>query len=115
MKVGIISDQKERQVPKDLELIYKAFGYEVERFSQDEFQPKYVLERSLDALLIEGRSNSDEGFAIAVRRNVPETVKMYYLFYQRIKPQDLQSYKIEALDILDENLKEKFTQWIEGA
>lgn len=112
MKLGIISDHNKGPIAQALQLIYQSLGYEVERFPQNEFQPKYVIEKSLDALLIEGRSDSDEGFAIAVRRNVPEGTKMAYLFYQPKPFQDLGTYKIEALDILDEKLKEKFTKWL---
>ena len=115
MKLGIISDYNDGPIAQALQLIYKSFGYEVERFPQNEFQPKYVSEKSLDALLIEGRSDSDEGFAIAVRRNVPEGTKMAYLFYRPKPSQDLRTYNIEALDILDEQLKEKFTKWTGGS
>lgn len=112
MKIGIISDYNKGPVAQALEVIYRSFAYEVERFSRNEFQPKYVSERSLDALLIEGRSNYDECFANEVRRNVPEGIKMCYLFYLTKPSQDLHGHNIEVLDVLDEDLKEKFTKWI---
>ncbi len=114
MKIGIISGNYEGPVAKALEIVYKALtGGEIERFSQQEFQPAYVSEKSLDALLIEGRNDSDEGFAIAVRRNVPEGTKMCcFRIYRPAHSSELGNYHIGALDILDMDLKEKFTKWL---
>jgi len=77
MKIGIIKNE-DRAVYKALEQVYKALGYEVEIFSQNEFQPKYASERSLDAILVEENKDSDlsASFAIAVKRNVPEKTRL---------------------------------------
>lgn len=114
MKLGIISDNYEGPVAKALEQVYKALTKsEIERISMTEFQPKYVSEKSLDALLIEGRNNSDEGFAMAVRKNVPEATRIcYFRIYCPGPSQELQQQNIHVLDFLDMGLKEKFTKWL---
>jgi len=117
MKIGIISNNYEGPVAKALEQVYKALtGGEIERISMAEFQPQYVSQKSLDALLIEGRNNSDEGFAIAVRRNTPDTTKIcYFRIYHTSSSQELQEHNIHVLNILDGDLREKFTNWMGGS
>ncbi len=120
MKIGIISDHREGPVAKAIEQVYKVLtGSEIERLSMAEFQLKYVPEKSLDALIIEGRNVSDEGFAIAVRRNVPEATKVcyyrLYTFYNKPgSPQELQQQNINVIDIFDAD-KEKLTKWLGGS
>ncbi len=113
MKIGIISNHTEGPVSGALETIYKSFGYEITRFSQKTFLPKYVSEQSIDALLLEGRTASDEGFALAVRKHIPETAKMLYLFYTPKPISNLFEKNIAVLDVLDITGKEQFTKWLE--
>lgn len=117
MKMGIISDHHEGPVAKALEQVYKALtGGEIERISMAGFQPQYVAEKSLDALLIEGRNSSDEGFAIAVRRNVPEVTKMgYFHIYTANPSQELRQQNIYVFGFLEGDIKEKFTKWLGGS
>ncbi len=113
MKIGIISDHIKGPVSGALEIIYKSLGYEVTRFPQKTFLPKYVSEQSIDALLLEGRTGSDEGFALAVRKHIPETAKMLYLFYTPKPVSNLSEKNITVLDVLSITGKEQFTKWLE--
>ena len=115
MKIGIIKNE-DRVVYKALEQVYKALGYEVEIFSQDEFQPTYVSEKSLDAILVEENQDSDisAGFAIAVRRNVPEKTIVGYFFFNPLSQRrlnELEEYGVRNFNFLDLD-KEKFTKWL---
>ena len=101
MKIGIISANK-GVLAETIGLILQK-SYETEIFSQDEFKPSMVSEKSLDGLLFEGLEQSSEGFAIAVRRNIPETIKVCY-FYCRKPREDLTQYKITAVDMLEPDL-----------
>jgi len=114
MKIGIISSKNEGPVALALEQVYKALWKgEAERFSMQEFQPGYVDENSLDALLIEGRNDSDKGYAIALRRNIPEEKKICYIrAYRPLSSQNLADYNITELDMLDGGLVAKFVEWL---
>src|SRR3989338_4343629 len=118
MKIGIIKNE-DRVVYKALEQVYKALGYEVEIFSQHKFQPGYASERSLDAILVEEINDSDSSasFAIAVKRNVSEKIKISYFHFRRLSPErsrELEEYGIGNFDFLDMDL-EKFTKWLGDA
>ncbi len=118
MKIGIIKNE-DRAVYKALEQVYKALGYEVEIFSQSDFQPKYVSEMSLDAILVEENRDSDRSasFAIAVRRNVPqETIVGYFYFnsLSQTRLTELEEHGIKNFCFLDLD-KDKFTKWLGGS
>lgn len=117
MKLGIIKNE-DRAVYKALEQVYKALGYEVEVFSQGEFQPKYVSERSLDAILVEENRDSDRSasYAIAVKRNVPENTIVGYFFFNPLSQTrlaELEEHGIRNFNFLDLD-KDKFTKWLRG-
>ena len=118
MKLGIIKNE-DRVVYKALEQVYKALGYEVEIFSQNDFQPKYVSEKSLDAILVEENGDSDRSasFAIAIRRNVPERTIVGYFYFKPLSQQrlmELEEYGVKNFPFLDLD-KEKFTKWLGGS
>ena len=115
MKLGIIKN-KDRAVYKALEQVYKALGYEVEIFSQDDFQPTYASERSLDAILVEENQDSDmsAGFAIAVRRSVPEKTIVGYFFFNSLSQRrlgELEESGVRSFNFLDLD-KDKFEKWL---
>ncbi|MBS3112394.1 hypothetical protein J4459_03965 [Candidatus Woesearchaeota archaeon] len=116
MKLGIIKNE-DRAIYKVLELIYKAFDYEVEIFSQDDFQPSYASERSLDAILVEENRDSEMGasFAIAVRRSVPEKTIVGYFFFNPLSQtrlKELEECGVRNFNFMDLD-KQKFTRWME--
>ena len=118
MKIGIIKNE-DRVVYKALEQVYKALGYEVEVFSQSEFQPKHVSEKSLDAILVEENRDSDRSasFAIAVRKNVPENTIVGYFFFNPLSQnrlKELEEYGIKNFNFLDLD-QDKFTKWLGGS
>ncbi len=118
MKIGIIKNE-DRAVYKALEQVYKALGYEVEIFSQNEFQPKYVSEKSLDAILVEENRDSDRSasFAIAVRRNVPEKTIVGYFYFNPLSQTrltELEEQGIRNFNFLDLD-KDKFAKWLGGS
>ncbi|MBI2146684.1 hypothetical protein HYU22_05065 [Candidatus Woesearchaeota archaeon] len=118
MKLGIIKNE-DRAVYQALEQVYKALGYEVEIFSQKEFQPKYVSERSLDAILVEENNDSDmsASFAIAVKRNVPEKTIVGYFYFKPLSKErltELEEHGVRNFAFLDLD-KEKFTKWLGGS
>ena len=118
MKIGIIKNE-DRAVYKALEQVYKALGYEVEIFSQNEFQPTYVSEKSLDAILVEENRDSDRsaGFAIAVRKNVPEKTIVGYFFFNSLSQtrlKELEECGVRNFNFLDLD-KDKFTKWLGGS
>ena len=115
MKIGIIKNE-DRAVYKALEQVYKALGYEVEIFSQHEFQPTGASERSLDAILVEENKDSDRSasFAIAVRKNVPEKTIVGYFYFNPLSQtrlKELEEYGIRNFAFLDLD-KDKFEKWL---
>ena len=115
MKLGIIKNE-DRAVYKALEQVYKALGYEVEIFSQQDFQPQYVSERSLDAILVEENSDSNmsAGFAMAVRRSVPEKTIVGYFFFNPLSQtrlKELEKCGVRNFNFMDLDRK-KFTKWL---
>lgn len=109
MKIGIVS---QGPVARVLDAVLQASGYEVETFSQKEFQPNYVAKKGIEALLINGTGPADEGFALAVRKNVPEETRLCYLYYGPKPTYDLQGQKIEVVDILNRKIWVILTDWI---
>lgn len=104
MKIAIIS---EGPVALALDLLLQRCDYETQKFQQKEFQPTYIQERSLDAVLIYGQTVADEGYAIAVRKNVPAETEVYFLHLQRELEFDLAAEGVQTWDILDTQLLEK--------
>jgi len=108
MKVGIVSREKEGPVGKAVELVAKTLTkYQFERFSQTEFQPKYIPEKSLDAVIFEGSSAQDEGFATAIKRHV--SVPVFYLAYGKVQTQ---LDGIEIYHVVEQGQEKNFIQLI---
>jgi len=86
MKVGIVSPKNGEVVGRAIEQVASIMtSYKFELFTQDTFQPKYVSEKSLDAVIFEGSNVSDESFAVAVKRHV--SVPVFYLSQGKVQSQ----------------------------
>lgn len=104
MKVGIVTPKNGEIVGRAIEQVASMMtSYQFERFTQDSFQPKYVAEKSLDAVIFEGNSAQDESFALAVRRH--SSVPIFYLAQSKVHaPLD----GIEVYHIVDQDQQKGF-------
>ncbi len=110
-KIGIIGESEQGPITKVLEVILK-LAYqpeEVMAFEQRTFQPAMVQENSLDLLLIDGRGETDEAYALALRKHTPPETRIIYFSFEKMK-YDLQQEGIEAYDLLEENAAKEFMQ-----
>lgn len=108
MKIGIIGSHRYSQA---LGLLFQADGHNVEEFSKEDFNPEYVKERSLDALLMYGSNQSDEDFVVSTRQSVPEPTKIAYIYSSHQPVRDLNAQKIDAISILVD-FPEQMKQWL---
>ena len=70
MKIGIITQNLESPIAKVLGIITEAkSSLEKEYFNADNFEPSYIPQHTLDALLIHGQSETDAGLAKAIRKH----------------------------------------------
>jgi len=84
MKIGIITQNVNSPMAKVLELIATTkSGLVAEAFTFEQFQPSYVSERNLDALLIQGQNETDAGYALAVKRHMDKPLLYFTVDFSR--------------------------------
>lgn len=103
MKLGIITNNIDSPMAKVLEIIAMTkSGLEAESFTFETFQPSYVSDRNLDALLIQGQSETDAGYALAVKRHMDKPLLYLTIDFSRDNyTPNLLERGIEVYHVLD--------------
>ena len=80
LKIGFVSEQIEKPVMSALaQVATTLFGYKVDEIRYQDFKPQHVQERGIDALVLEGRNESDEKYALEIRKQVQKPVLYFAL------------------------------------
>lgn len=84
MKLGIITNNIDSPMAKVLEIIAMTkSGLEAESFTFETFQPSYVAEKGLDALLIQGQNEIDAGYTLAVKKHMDKPLLYLTIDFSR--------------------------------
>ncbi|GEM_PF-4932368 len=96
MKLGIIKE-RESPVIRALEIILGAKENNLQVYDLHTFKPKDAEEQQIDILLLYG-SVDQSGYAIGLRKHIPETIAFYYLYTEKPKL-DVAAYGIKAYGV----------------
>jgi len=117
MKAGLISPY-EGALSSLWTLFLQTAQHEISTYRSNVFTPTTVQRDSLDFLVFEGRSASDDGYLIALARNThvpilyPRAVKLFEPMSLEDRAELVQYDNVEIFDILDLDKEEGLHRFI---